>query len=66
METIYSGFESFSPYKSKCVECKHFNNTNFNCVAFPEVIPDRFLSGDAVHDSVVEGQQGKIIVTPVS
>lgn len=64
--TIDQGFEAFSPYRSKCAECKHFDKINFNCVAFPEVIPERFLSGSEVHDKVTKDQTGDAVFTPES
>lgn len=64
--TIDKGFEIYSPYKSKCGNCKHFNLADLNCKAFNDVIPDKFLSGEETHSKVVEGQSGTYIFTPSS
>lgn len=63
--TIDNGFEVYSPYRSKCSQCKHFNVVELKCKAF-ETIPDNFLSGDKVHDKIIEGQIGDYVFTPVS
>lgn len=64
MDTIDGNkFEVYSPYKSKCSDCKHFDLSIFSCKAFPEGIPDRFLSGDEVHDTPTDNQVGSIVFT---
>lgn len=49
-------------YKSKCSECIFFDWTLGNCKAFDN-IPSEYLSGDNIHDKVVEGQKGKYVLT---
>lgn len=57
------GFYGYSPYRSGCARCKHFNSFEFICAAFPIAIPDDFLSGKAIHDTTVKGQAGNYILT---
>jgi hypothetical protein len=64
--TIDRGHEVYSPYCSKCAECHHFNMNEYTCEAYPDIIPDRFLSGDKVHLSVQEDQEGTTVFTPSS
>ena len=64
--TIDKGHESYSPYRSKCALCQHFDSVEMKCQAFPEGIPERFLSGENVHDSIARDQVGPIIFTAIS
>lgn len=57
------GFETYSPYKSKCAECIHFNVLDYNCKAFPSGIPEQFLSGKDKHDKVISSQIGTTVFT---
>ena len=46
-------------YSSKCTNCKHFEDWDYFCSAFPDGIPDEYLSGekdcqDVLGVSVVE------------
>jgi hypothetical protein len=63
METIDKGFENYKPYTSKCTICTHFDSIHFTCVAFPNSIPSKFLSGTAVHDKIETGQTGEVTLT---
>lgn len=64
--TIDKGHEAYSPYRSKCAICKHFDIDNYNCSAYPDVIPDRFLSGNKVHTTIQLDQEGTDTFTPLS
>jgi len=44
--------------ESACYRCLYLLN-EAKCQAFPDGIPERFLSGEAVHLEVVEGQGGE-------
>jgi hypothetical protein len=55
------GFDAYSPYRSKCAKCLHFNFSELNCKAFPNGIPEIFLSGKEVHSKVEKNQVGNII-----
>lgn len=57
------GFDAYSPYKSKCAGCIHFVRLEYACKAFPDGIPDKFLSGKETHNKVVDGQVGKFVLT---
>jgi hypothetical protein len=57
------GFEDYSPYRSKCAECVHFDPINNICKAFPGGIPAPYLQGDEVHDKIVPGQVGEAVLT---
>jgi len=57
------GFNAYSPYRSGCTRCKHFDSLGFICPAFPNAIPDGLLSGKAIHNTVVKGQDGNYILT---
>lgn len=58
--------ELYEPYKSLCPRCKHFDSSRLSCEAFPEGIPERFLSGVAEHRKPVKGQIGDFIFTTES
>jgi len=62
-QIIDKGFEVFSPYKSKCSQCKHFLFAKLTCSAFPDGIPEKFLSGEKVHIKLEIGQSGSEIFT---
>ena len=57
------GFYVYSPYRSGCARCIHFNSFEFICPAFPKAIPDNFLSVRAIHNTIVRGQAGNYILT---
>lgn len=61
--TIDKGHEAYSPYRSKCSDCKYFNLSGLNCNAFPNVIPNMFLSGEKTHDTIIDGQTGTYTFT---
>jgi len=45
-----------------CNSCKHLKrDKGYYCAAFPNGIPFMFLSGHIEHDTVRQGQTGKII-----
>lgn len=56
------GFDVYSPYRSKCASCIHFNCIEYTCKAFPKGIPERFLSGKAIHNTVVRGQDENVVL----
>lgn len=64
--TLDKGHEAYSPYRSKCALCQHFDRIELKCPAFPEGIPERFLTGESVHDSIASDQEGTIIFIPIS
>ncbi len=68
MSTIFldKRFETFSPYKSKCIACLHFDVTSLVCLAFPNGIPKKYLSGDSIHNKIDKDQIGNNIFTPIS
>ena len=59
------GFTSYSPYKSKCTDCKHFKLLDYNCKAFPKGIPTQYLYGSQIHDKVQPGQIGTTVFTSI-
>jgi hypothetical protein len=64
--TIDKGHEAYSPYRSKCSNCKHFDSVQLSCPAYPNTIPDHFLSGLKDHLTIQQDQKGTDIFTPVS
>ena len=56
------GFEVYSPYRSNCAKCVHFNLFEYTCAAFPKGIPEPFLSGKDFHINVVKGQAGNTVL----
>lgn len=62
MNTINDKILILDIYKSKCSDCKYFNWDNCTCKAF-EDIPSEYLSGEKIHDKVVEGQKGNFVFT---
>lgn len=42
-----------------CNTCKHLKG--LKCPAFPNGIPMPYLSGDAEHGQVIQGQQGETV-----
>ncbi len=59
------GFTHYSPYKSKCADCKHFVLLDYNCEAFPDGIPTHYLDGSQIHDKVHPGQIGTTVFTSI-
>ncbi|MFJ1490510.1 hypothetical protein [Capnocytophaga canis] len=53
--------ELFSVYRSKCAFCKYFNKHDYYCKAFPNGIPDEYLSGESVHNKVDSRQVGESV-----
>ncbi|MDL2297440.1 hypothetical protein LJC68_09100 [Bacteroidales bacterium OttesenSCG-928-B11] len=56
--------EKYPPYSSQCWFCKHFGN--FECPAFPDGIPDKYLSGKRIHDEIDENQVGYTVFTELT
>ncbi len=51
--------------RSCCILCKHLKSIlYFSCEAFDE-IPSKFIKGEAVHDSVIEGQKDAFVFESV-
>ena len=53
--------EEYPPYSSKCWFCIHFRN--YECAAFPDGIPDEYLSNKAVHTNIDSNQIGDAVFT---
>lgn len=45
----------------QCASCKHFIDSNYYCMAFPNGIPNKLLKGEQKHNSIIKGQQGNTI-----
>ncbi len=67
-------WDKFICLRSKCRTCKHLRSLEggCTCAAFPyddlkrgHGIPGAFLEAYKTHDSVVEGQIGDFVYTPV-
>lgn len=41
--------------------CKHFKYSEFNCIAFPDGIPDEILTGENDHSKPLPDQNNKIV-----
>ncbi len=48
-------------YRSLCTTCVYFIQKNYNCKAFPEQVPDKYLTGDEKHLQVDPGQVGETV-----
>ena len=59
------GFEVYAPYSSACSRCAHFSIVELNCDAFPDIVPDKFLSGERIHEKVEKGQTGDSVFKPI-
>lgn len=57
-------FDKFAPYRSRCSGCAYLDLADFTCNAFPEGIPDKYLTGDDIHNKVVKRQKGDYVFTP--
>jgi hypothetical protein len=53
--------ELLNIYKSKCLNCKYFEEWDFYCQAFPKGIPDEYLSGDKFHTENDKDQVGDTV-----
>lgn len=51
-------------YQSKCSCCKHFNWDTCTCKAYPVYIPDAYVTGDEIHDTVQKNQKGDYVYEP--
>lgn len=49
---------------SKCPVCKYYDAVEISCDAFHEGIPDKYLTGEAIHDKKEPGQKGEFVFTP--
>ena len=58
------GWEVYQRFSSICTDCIHFKEHNRRCIAFPEGIPDEYLSGDAAHHTMDSRQVGSEVFTP--
>jgi len=58
---IDDGNEIYQVYSSKCTICKRFNYSEFNCVAFPNGIPEIILSGENDHSEPLSEQDNDIV-----
>ena len=58
------GWEVYLPFSSMCSDCRHFEEHNCHCIAFPEGIPEEYLSGEAKHRTVDSRQTGSDVFTP--
>lgn len=54
-------YSIFGMYDSLCMMCKHFDSDNFNCSAFPDGIPNKYLSGEEKHLQVDKEQENGFI-----
>jgi hypothetical protein len=55
--------ELLNLYASKCCNCKHFQKWDFFCAAFPDGIPDKYLSAEMAHVQVDSDQIGETVFT---
>ena len=53
------------PKKVICFDCKHFNQIEGGCKAFPTDIPEEILSGENEHSKPLEGQENDIVFEPI-
>lgn len=62
--TLDDRHEVFNMYKSLCANCRHYDG-EFGCSAFPNGIPEHFLTGDKRHTTITENQTGDDVFEPV-
>ncbi|MGL5958901.1 MAG: hypothetical protein ACRCZZ_10015 [Phocaeicola sp.] len=62
--TLDGRSEQYPPYSSKCWFCQHFGD--YDCAAFPNGIPDKFLSGEQIHTQIDDKQEGDFVFTKSS
>jgi hypothetical protein len=43
--------DNYLPEHSKCTRCKYFDRETLTCPAYPEIIPEEYLSGVLTHDT---------------
>lgn len=51
-------------YRSKCSFCKHFDWDTCTCKAYPTYIPDAYMEGDKIHETVQKDQEGDFVYEP--
>jgi len=51
---------------TQCIRCLWFfgKDSDFKCLAYPGGIPERVLSGDVLHDKVLDDQDGDFVHVP--
>ena len=59
---IDRGHEAYNPYLSMCPHCIHFDSY-LVCPAFPDGIPEIYLSGEDDHLKVDKNQTGTSVFT---
>jgi hypothetical protein len=64
--TLDDRHELLNLYKSKCCNCKYFQEWDFFCFAFPNGIPDEYLSGDKSHTKIDKDQVGDVVFTELT
>lgn len=45
----------------QCLNCRHLNPISGGCKAYPGDIPQRFVDGDVLHNSVEIDQKGTFV-----
>lgn len=45
---------------NQCIKCKHYLG-ELTCMAFPDKIPQKILTGEIDHDIVVDGQNDRFV-----
>ena len=53
--------ELLNIYSSQCEKCKHFENWDYFCAAYPNGIPNKLLDGTENHNELRSEQTGVII-----
>ena len=53
-------------YTSQCANCKHFEEWDYFCAAYPNGIPDNLLSGKEKHNKKRTDQEGNITYKAIS
>ena len=46
---------------SQCQTCKHCNEIEFICIAFPFGIPVEIIRNEVIHNEVIDYQQGDTV-----
>ncbi|QHB38540.1 hypothetical protein lotta82_gp029 [Flavobacterium phage vB_FspM_lotta8-2] len=64
MNTLRKNKRNMEAKKLICFNCKHFNEIQGGCAAFPEGIPDEITEGNNQHEKPLKGQENDIIFEP--